>query len=349
MKRIFFILISLVFSILVKAQVVIPLTIEGANIFGLDAKINGASLHFILDTGASFLSISEKEKMDLYLIGAIGPKDFEGYVTLTTAKGETLKCSHFIIKEFEIGDIVLQNIDAVVIPSQTAPLLLGQSVLSRFSKYSITGNELILYESVNSDDSEYSKQIERAAYYLQNGDFEQSVTILEKLYKAGNLNDVGIGIYASALTQVGRSKESMLLFYKIFSKPGADIQEIGIYALSCYILAASTEDDDGKYLVNALSLARKAEILPLTNDERYSLYNMLALAFCGGVGSFGEKSYNYAVKALELSEKEDVYAVNEEIGALYYIISEYYNSKEDISKAATYRKLSEKYGFVPDE
>ena len=42
-----------------------------------------------------------------------------------------------ILREVKIGDAVLHNVDASVVHSQKAPLLLGQSALERFGTITI--------------------------------------------------------------------------------------------------------------------------------------------------------------------------------------------------------------------
>ncbi len=49
-----------------------------------------------------------------------------------------------MIREIEIAGLVLRNVDAVVIHSQSAPLLLGQSAIQKLGKVSISGNTLTI-------------------------------------------------------------------------------------------------------------------------------------------------------------------------------------------------------------
>ena len=41
------------------------------------------------------------------------------------------------MKEVKIGDAVLHNVDASVVKSQKAPLLLGESVLQKFGTFTV--------------------------------------------------------------------------------------------------------------------------------------------------------------------------------------------------------------------
>ena len=49
-----------------------------------------------------------------------------------TANGQIHDGTILTLKEVKLGNIVLKNIEASVVHSQTAPLLLGQSVLEKF-------------------------------------------------------------------------------------------------------------------------------------------------------------------------------------------------------------------------
>ena len=74
----------------------------------------------------------------------LNEKDFKGSRRYLTADGSIANGAVVRIKEMKVGDCTLKNIDASVVKSQKAPLLLGQSVLERFGAITIDNKKSIL-------------------------------------------------------------------------------------------------------------------------------------------------------------------------------------------------------------
>ncbi len=108
----------------------------------IPCEINGLRLRFILDTGASAVSLSLTEASFMYKNGYLEDKDFVGTANSQIASGEIQENYVVILKEVKIGSKVLQNVKAVVSKGLSAPLLLGQSVLSQIGEWSIKGDFL---------------------------------------------------------------------------------------------------------------------------------------------------------------------------------------------------------------
>lgn len=132
----------LIFNFLT-AQTVIEM--ESSNgIFLVSCKANGIPMKFVLDTGASDVSISSTEALFMIKQGLIKDEDFLGTVNYKTASGQTLSGTQIILRTIEIGDLVLTDIKATIVHNLDAPLLLGQSVLEKIGKFTIDGNKLII-------------------------------------------------------------------------------------------------------------------------------------------------------------------------------------------------------------
>ena len=115
---------------------IIPL--ESADgVYYITAKVNDIPMKFIFDTGASSISMSETEAAFLYKQGTLTEEDFQGKVNFQDAKGEVTQGLVVKLRKVQIGDRVLNNVEASIVPNQSAPLLLGQSVLQKFGKLSI--------------------------------------------------------------------------------------------------------------------------------------------------------------------------------------------------------------------
>ena len=107
-------------------------------IYKLPVKINNTvTLDFVLDLGASDVSLSPDIFSVLYKAGKIEESDFIGTQTYKFADGSTAKSNVVNLKSLQIGDIKLENVRASISNSINAPLLFGQSALKQLGKYSI--------------------------------------------------------------------------------------------------------------------------------------------------------------------------------------------------------------------
>lgn len=118
-------------------NIVIKLQKEQSGIYTIPCKVNGLPLKFIFDTGASSVSISESEAIFMLKNGYLSENDIMGRQQFQTASGAILEGTKILIKKIEIGGLVLRNVEASVVHSNNAPLLLGQNVLSQLGKISI--------------------------------------------------------------------------------------------------------------------------------------------------------------------------------------------------------------------
>jgi aspartyl protease family protein len=99
--------------------------------------INGVELYFIFDTGASLITISNREASFLYKNGKLLEKDLIGRSQFADANGDISEGTIINLSSVRIGNRELQNVQACVIEGQNAPLLFGQSALQKFGKVSI--------------------------------------------------------------------------------------------------------------------------------------------------------------------------------------------------------------------
>ena len=106
-------------------------------VYKVPVSINGNPMNFILDTGASLISISSTEAEFLMKQGTITADDIVGQSRFQDANGDITPGSIIRLKSVQIGDRVLENVHANVVSGSKAPLLLGQSALSQFGKISV--------------------------------------------------------------------------------------------------------------------------------------------------------------------------------------------------------------------
>ena len=99
--------------------------------------VNGLPLKMIFDTGASDVTISSVEASFMLKNGYLSDSDVKGKKHYMTASGDIHEGTILRLKEVKLGDAVLKNVEASVVHSQKAPLLLGQSVLEKFGTITI--------------------------------------------------------------------------------------------------------------------------------------------------------------------------------------------------------------------
>lgn len=101
------------------------------------AKLNNKiEIDFILDTGATDVSIPADVFLTLLRTNTISDKDILPSGSYSFADGSVKEQKRFIIRQIQVGSIVANNIEATV-SDMGAPLLLGQSFLKNFGNVMI--------------------------------------------------------------------------------------------------------------------------------------------------------------------------------------------------------------------
>jgi len=118
---------------------------DGSGVFEVATKLNNSlSISFILDSGASEVSITPDVATTLIRTGTISKNDWLEGKIYQFADGRTAKSDRFNLKSLQIGGYVLNNVSVSISNSIEAPLLLGQNVLSRLGKISIDYEKNVL-------------------------------------------------------------------------------------------------------------------------------------------------------------------------------------------------------------
>jgi clan AA aspartic protease (TIGR02281 family) len=105
--------------------------------YEIPCKVNGLDLKFIFDTGASDVSISLTEALFMLKNGFLSENDIMGTQYYSIANGDIAEGTTIRIRKLEFGGITLYNVDASIVHELRAPLLLGQSAISRLGKIQI--------------------------------------------------------------------------------------------------------------------------------------------------------------------------------------------------------------------
>jgi len=127
----------------VKAQTTIKMEKEGG-VFVIPCIVNGLKLKFIFDTGASDVSIGLAEAIFMLKNGYLYKEDILDRMYFSDATGEISVGTRIIIKKIEFAGFTLSNVEASVVHELSAPLLLGQSALSKLGTFQLNPNSGVL-------------------------------------------------------------------------------------------------------------------------------------------------------------------------------------------------------------
>lgn len=132
-----------VISTQVKENTEIPFTKENG-VCKVKCNINDLPLHFVFDTGASDVTISMVEATFMMKNGYLSGKDVVGSQKYMDANGDVSVGTLINLRQVNFGGLELKNVRASVVRNQKAPLLLGQSVLSRLGRVEIDNAKSVL-------------------------------------------------------------------------------------------------------------------------------------------------------------------------------------------------------------
>jgi len=104
----------------------IVLTADSAGHFFTNGTINGKTVRFLVDTGATNIGIGQAEADRLGIDYRAGRRGFSG-----TANG-AVAVYMVPIGSVRVGDVQLYNVEATVLPATMTHVLLGNSFLTRF-------------------------------------------------------------------------------------------------------------------------------------------------------------------------------------------------------------------------
>ena len=107
--------------------------------FYIDALVNGKKLHFMVDTGASDIVLSQKDAADVGIeLNSLQYNKLYSTANGTT-RGASVKLSYLKVGEFEMQDFY-----ASVNEGRLDNSLLGMAFLKKFRSYRVEGDRLVL-------------------------------------------------------------------------------------------------------------------------------------------------------------------------------------------------------------
>ncbi len=252
-------------SLHLHSEVVIPMQQKGG-VYWVSCKVNGAKMKMIFDTGASAVSFSLNMAQYLYDNEYISDLDILEQGKSQTGDGRIVDHLKINIKDLEIGGLHIENVAAIVMSNQSAPLLLGQSAIQKLGRIQIEGSNLIILDADDElTDEVIDQYAETAIQAMSESDYMKSELYYSKLYNGGYLNNKGLWEYAFACYMNGNYEKALRIYKKLenseYTKANAynfaSIQ-INLYKqiAGCYI--ELNKDDFSEYYVDkAISIIPK--------------------------------------------------------------------------------------------
>ncbi|HET9161125.1 MAG TPA: TIGR02281 family clan AA aspartic protease [Caulobacteraceae bacterium] len=105
-----------------------------------EADVNGSSVKFLVDTGASAVALTQDDAQRLGISQGGLQYDYK----VTTASGEA-RAAHVKLASISVSGAEVRDVDAFVIESGLQTSLLGMSYLGRLSRFEATQDSLILH------------------------------------------------------------------------------------------------------------------------------------------------------------------------------------------------------------
>ncbi|RYZ28176.1 MAG: hypothetical protein EOO10_10400 [Chitinophagaceae bacterium] len=203
MLKLFFTAILISAAATAFSQVTIQMKREGG-VSVVPCKVNGLNLKFIFDTGASDVSISMTEATFMLKNDYLKADDIVGKSNYLDANGNITVGVNIVLREIEIGGLKLTNVKASVVNNMKAPLLLGQSAISKLgavqldlnantlailnSKESATlpvtavdTTSLFTTSSTENELDKYEELYNQAHDYYEQGDYQQAISTVDLL------------------------------------------------------------------------------------------------------------------------------------------------------------------------
>lgn len=107
--------------------------------FWTDASVNSGRVHFLVDTGASSVSLTLQDAKKV----GIRERDLVYNIPISTAGGQNM-AARVTLDRVSVGAVSLRNVEALVVPTGLSVSLLGMTYLGQLQKVEASRDQLIL-------------------------------------------------------------------------------------------------------------------------------------------------------------------------------------------------------------
>ena len=162
------------------SQVVVQMQKEKGGTYIIAGKVNGLDLNFIFDTGASDVCISSAEAIYMLKNGYLQETDIIGSSFSQIANGDIIENTRIILREIEVGGVVIHNVSASVVHNLNAPLLFGQSAIQKLGPIQLDDNLLIIKNGISGAKGLNLDIFKQLFFLLENEKFTEALSLAKK-------------------------------------------------------------------------------------------------------------------------------------------------------------------------
>lgn len=236
LKQIFCILIAILCVNSAWSDTVIQME-ESGGVYRIPCTVNGAKMKFIFDTGASNVCLSMSMAEYLYDNEFISKEDILGTGTSSVADGRIVDHVIINIRDIEIAGQHINNVQAVVIDGQNAPLLMGQSAIQKLGEISLSGSTITIYNDFDNEsytEEKVQSLIKQAMSYSESQLDWKAVEIYSDLHNRGLLSDYGEFLYGESLFYSEEFKKAIEVLEDIHDYTYFNANDINPYITLSY-------------------------------------------------------------------------------------------------------------------
>ena len=274
MNKFFTLILFLSFAAISYAQTIINLEKENG-VYYVPCKVNDLKLKFIFDTGAGDVTISLTEAKFMLKNGYLNNDDILENEKYEIANGDIVEGTKIILRKIQIGNLLLENVEASVVHTSTAPLLLGQSALEKLGDIKIdyanqqliiNPDKKIVLDNYNDDSLEFippvdgivvddyisEDSLKKLIYKAENGDTSVQL-FLSKSYYLGDKLEIDLKnafYWIEKAAKLGNLKAMVII--GIFYENGESVAQDYNKAKFWYEKAALLGDKNGMYNLGLL-------------------------------------------------------------------------------------------------
>lgn len=244
MGKIFFIVVFICFYFFpLSSQTIIKME-KSNGVYKIPCVVNGARMKFIFDTGATNVSMSASMANYLLENEYISKEDIIKTGQSSLADGRIIDHTLINLKDIEISGLHLNNIETIVLNSQNAPLLLGQSAIQKLGKIEIDGDILKILEHNELNEGDIQQVLADATIAFDDGLYEKAKNCYEKVYAFGRLSDYGKYCYVRACMHCKDFTKAYSVINEINDFNYFEEQDINIYSLFGWVYEYNNKYDE---------------------------------------------------------------------------------------------------------
>ena len=185
---------------------------KDGGVYKVPCVVNGLRMKFIFDTGAANVCISEVMAQYMLDNEYLSKTDVLGTGFSSVADGRIVDHVKIRLSYLEIGGLKLNNVEAIVIAGQSAPLLLGQSAIAQMGKVSINGNQLVIEDAGQCLDSDIDNWSHLADSYYDNRVYDKALLYYQKIDDCDRLSWYGVFVMGRCHVELKNYNEAIEIF-----------------------------------------------------------------------------------------------------------------------------------------